>query len=294
MKFITGSRNLARALGWLLLLLAIPAQALSPVWMVEKDGKRMFFGGTLHILTAENYPLPKAFETAYAQSGQVVFETDITKMEDPAFQQYLLREVSYSDGRSLRQVLRADTYSAVAEFFDSRGVPMTGIDNFKPGMVATLMTVVELQRLGVNADGVDAHFNRRADLDQKQKGQLETAEEQIAFLANLGAGQEDLMVNYSLADIERLPELWRDLTQAWLDGDLAWLEQEIAQPMRSDFPSMYQSLVVERNRLWIPQLVAMSKTEQVEFVLVGALHLSGKEGLLARLAAQGYRITRLP
>jgi len=285
---------LSRSLGWLLLFLAIPAHALSPVWMVEKDGARMFVGGTMHVLTAQDYPLPGAFETAYTQSDQVVFETDVAKMEDPEFHQYLISEVSYNDGRSLQQVLRADTYSAVVEFFSSRGMAMTVIDNFKPGMVATLMTVVELQRLGVNAEGVDAHFNRRADRDQKDKGQLETAEEQVSFIANMGAGQEDLLLSYNLADIDRLPELWQGLTLAWHSGDLSWLEEEVGRPMRIDFPAMYDLLLVERNRAWMPQLEAMSKTAQVEFVLVGALHLSGEDGLLAQLATRGYHITQLP
>jgi uncharacterized protein YbaP (TraB family) len=285
---------LSRSLGWLLLFLAIPAHALSPVWMVEKNGTRMFVGGTMHILTAQDYPLPNAFEMAYTQSDQVVFETDITKMEDPVFQQYLLGEVSYSDGRSLQQVLHADTYRAVDEFFSARGVPMSSIDNFKPGMVATMITIVELQRLGVDGEGVDTHFNRRAERDEKPRGKLEPVEEQVAFLANMGAGEEDLMLSYSLEDINRMPELWRDLTKAWLSGDLSWLEDEIALPMRTDFPSIYDSLLVERNRTWMPQLEAMSKTAQVEFVLVGALHLSGKDGLLEQLTARGYRITQLP
>ena len=248
----------------------------------------------MHILTAEDYPLPNAFEMAYTQSDQVVFETDITKMEDPVFQQYLLGEVSYSDGRSLQQVLHADTYRAVDEFFSARGVPMSSIDNFKPGMVATMITIVELQRLGVDGEGVDTHFNRRAERDEKPRGKLESVEEQVAFLANMGAGEEDLMLSYSLEDINRMPELWRDLTKAWLSGDLSWLEDEIALPMRTDFPSIYDSLLVERNRTWMPQLEAMSKTAQVEFVLVGALHLSGKDGLLEQLTARGYRITQLP
>ena len=285
---------LSRSLGWLLLFLAIPAHALSPVWMVEKNGTRMFVGGTMHILTAQDYPLPNAFEMAYTQSDQVVFETDITKMEDPVFQQYLLGEVSYSDGRSLQQVLHADTYRAVDEFFSARGVPMSSIDNFKPGMVATMITIVELQRLGVDGEGVDTHFNRRAERDEKPRGKLEPVEQQVAFLANMGAGEEDLMLSYSLEDINRMPELWRDLTKAWLSGDLSWLEDEIALPMRTDFPSIYDSLLVERNRTWMPQLEAMSKTAQVEFVLVGALHLSGKDGLLEQLTARGYRITQLP
>jgi hypothetical protein len=294
MNSITGFHRFTGLLVWLLLLLATPAQALSPVWMIEKNGERVYVGGSMHILTAADYPLPSAFETAYNQSGKIVFETDIAKMQDPAFQQYLLDEVSYRDGRNLRQVLSTDTYAALASFFTERGVAMAGIDNFKPGMVATLMTIVELQRLGVDAIGVDAYFNERAISDQKTSGHLETLAAQVAFIANMGAGQEDEMLSYNLSDIERFPELWQSMTQAWRHGDLAWLEQQIALPMRQDFPEVYQSLLVRRNDAWMPQLEAMFASKEVEFVLVGALHLAGKDGVLAKLGARGYRITQLP
>jgi hypothetical protein len=38
----------------------------------------------------------------------------------------------------------------------------------------------------------------------------------------------------------------------------------------------------------------MFDSKEVEFVLVGALHLAGKDGVLAKLGARGYRITQLP
>lgn len=294
MNSITGFRRLACSLVWLSLLLATPVQAESPVWMIEKNAARVFVGGTMHILTQQDYPLPSAFETAYRQSAKIVFETDVAKMNDPSFQQYLLSAVSYRDGRKLSQVISAETYSALAGFFSERGVAMASIDSFKPGMVATLMTIVELQRLGVNSVGVDNYFNQRALSDSKALGQLETVEAQVAFIANMGAGQEDEMLSYSLTDIERLPDLWQSMTEAWRSGDLTWLEQQVALPMQQDFPEVYQTLLVNRNDAWIPQLEAMFASAQVEFVLVGALHLAGQDGLLAKLAARGYRITQLP
>jgi len=277
----------------LLLLLILPAHAQSPVWKVEKDTSLMFIGGTMHVLTARDYPLPSAFETAYQQSGRLVFETDMAKMESPQFQQYMLAELSYSDGRNLQQVLRADTYRSVAEFFTQRGVPMASVENFKPGMVATMMAMVELQRLGLVGIGVDSYFNQRADREQKAKGKLETVEEQISFIAGMGTGREDEMLAYNLADLKSLPSLWQSMNQAWRSGDLRALEEIAATPLRDDFPAIYQTLLVDRNNAWMPQIEALSKTAEVEFVLVGALHLVGSDGLLAMLSSRGYRITQL-
>ena len=277
-----------------LLLLFSNANAQSPVWMVEKDDSLMFIGGTIHILTDQDYPLPAAFEKAYRQSRRVIFETDLNKMESPEFQQYILAELSYSDGRNLQQVLREDTYLSIASFFSERGMSMSSIDNFKPGMVATLMAVVELQRLGIDGTGVDAHFNQRVDQDQKTRGQLESVEDQIAYIANIGTDNPDEMLAYNLADMEKLPELWQSMQQAWRSGNLEALDEVAASPLRDDFPEIYQALLVDRNNAWMPQIVAWSKTMEVEFVLVGALHLVGSDGLLTQLSRRGYKITQLP
>ena len=276
------------------LLLAMPVYADSPVWTIEKSNNLMFIGGTMHVLTAEDYPLPTSFETAYKKSSRLIFETDMARLESPEFQQYMLAELSYSDGKNLRQVVQKDTYRALTEFFSERGVPMTSIDNFKPGMVATLMAMMELQRLGLTGTGVDKHFSQRADREQKARGQLETAEEQISFIANMAIGREDEMLAYNLADIERLPDLWPVMKQAWRSGDLAALDEIGATPLRDDFPEVYKAMLVDRNNAWLPQIEIMSTTAEVEFVLVGALHLVGDDGLLALLTSRGYTVTQLP
>ena len=65
------------------------AQADAPVWKVVKGKNQLFIGGTLHLLSKSDYPLPDAFESAYRQSAMVVFEADMEKMQSPEFQQLL-------------------------------------------------------------------------------------------------------------------------------------------------------------------------------------------------------------
>jgi uncharacterized protein YbaP (TraB family) len=83
------------------------------------------------------------------------------------------------------------------------------------------------------------------------------------------------------------------MNQAWRSGDLRRLEATSAIPLRDDFPAIYQALLVDRNNAWMPQIVAMSKTAEIEFILVGALHLVGSDGLLSMLSSRGYQITQL-
>jgi uncharacterized protein YbaP (TraB family) len=288
--------NTARSfytLCFLVLVCSFSVYAESSVWTVEKDGNKLFIGGTIHMLTASDYPLPEVFEKAYLGSAEVVLETDMQKLQSPEFQATMMRQLSYSDGRDLRQVLKKSTYQALEQFFTPRGIPMTNIVGFKPGMVATMMTMVELQRLGLVGIGVDAYFSTKSIDDQKKLGQLETVESQIAFIANMGVGQEDEMLLYSLADIEKLPTLMQSMKGAWRRGDISKLKELGITPFKKDFPKMHKALLTDRNNAWMPQIETMLKTRSVEFVLVGALHLAGEDGLLTQLANRGYTVRKL-
>jgi uncharacterized protein YbaP (TraB family) len=63
--------------------------------------------------------------------------------------------------------------------------------------------------------------------------------------------------------------------------------------MEKDFPVMTDRFVEDRNNVWLSKIEAMFETEAVEFVLVGALHLVGEEGLLERLKSKGYTVENL-
>jgi len=294
MKPVAKTEKSVSCLGLLLLILSFSVQAQSPVWKIEKNDKVIFIGGSFHMLTPEDYPLPRAFEDAYQQSAQIVFETDIQKAQSPEYQQTMMRQLSYNDGRNLRQVLNEDTYLGVAEFFTDRGIPMAAIVNFKPGMVAMTMTVVELQRLGLVGVGVDAYYNEKSINDQKKLGQLESVEDQLEFISRMGEGREDEMLSYTMTDIAAIPGMWKLMKDAWRNGDMSKLRDIGISPLKSDFPALYQSIIVDRNNAWMPQIEAFLKTGGVEFVLVGALHLAGDDGLLAQLASRGYKIQQLP
>lgn len=277
----------------LLVVFTFSVQAGSSVWKVTKGDNKLYLGGTIHVLSKSDYPLPAPFEQAYQQSARIVLETDMQKVQSPEFQQAMLQAMMYSDGRDLRQVLSKETYQSLSEFSASRGIPLDRFTKFKPGMVSLVLTISELQRLGFVGTGVDEYFSLKAVKDHKPLGQLETAEAQLAFLSQMGEGQEDEMIAYTLRDIKQLPEQMTSMKDGWRRGDMALLDKVALTPLKKEFPDVYQSLLVTRNNAWLPQIEAMLKNQEVELVLVGALHLVGEDGLLAQLEDKGYEIHKL-
>jgi uncharacterized protein len=53
---------------------------------------------------------------------------------------------------------------------------------------------------------------------------------------------------------------------------------------------LYQRLLVERNKNWLPKLEALFARKGAAFVVVGAAHLVGPDGLVAMLKAKGYTV----
>jgi len=272
-------------------LLTLAAHAGSPVWKVSKENRHFYLGGTIHILGESDYPLPKAFDTAYGKSETLVFEADIQKSQDPEFIQTFMAKMVYPDNRSLKNLLTPATFQALKRFAADRGVMVEAMKQFKPGLVLITLTQIEVERLGVAGVGVDEFFFSKAVKDGKNLLHLENIEEQIALFENMGKGSEDELISYIIEDLKNLPDLLPVMKSAWKTGDAPGLDRAVLGPLKNDFPELYQTIFTARNQKWMPKIQTMAATPEVEFILVGAGHLVGEQGLLALLRKKGFTIT---
>lgn len=265
----------------------------SSVWKITSGENTVYLGGTVHLLRPSDYPLPEEYEQAYQESAVLVFETDISSMNDLSIQAETLKQLTYTDGQSLDTVLNDEAYNALSEYIATIGIPMAMIEQFKPGMIISMLQLLEFQKIGFTPQGVDAYFNIRAMSDAKTLEELESVEEQIGFLAAMGEGNENEFILLSLSDLDETAEVMEDMIFAWRTGDNEKLSEMFVADMLNEAPELYESLLRGRNLNWIPQIDKMLADEDVEFVLVGAAHLVGNDGLLELLKARGYKVSQL-
>ncbi|VUD53741.1 hypothetical protein TDB9533_01895 [Thalassocella blandensis] len=278
----------------LISLFGIPSYAEAPVWKVSKNGHHVYLGGTFHMLAKSDYPLPKAFEKAYKDASTLLFETDIQALQSPKYQMQLMNAMTLRDGSTIKDKLSPKTFAKLQAFFDERNIPAATFNYLTPTGVALTIAVMEYQRLGMNPEsGVDQYYSNKAKADGKSLDQLNTPEEQISFIANLGKGQEDEMIMQTLSDIELLSSMLGDLKAAWRTGDLTTLNKDYLAPIQKEFPDAYQELFVDRNNSWLPKVLELLKDEDTEFVLVGAVHMAGEEGLIEQLKRSGCKIEQM-
>lgn len=276
-------------------LLADCAFAASSVWKVSKDKNYFYIGGTIHLLSEQDHPLPDEFNLAYNDASKIFFETDLAAAATPEFQSKFIAAMTYSDDRTLNSELEPAIYRKLADFMTSRHMPIDQFSKFQPWGVSLMIVLFEYQRLGMRPNfGVDAYFNDRALSDHKKIMGLETPDEQLNFLKSMAGMDQNAGIEYTLRDLQRLPDSIAAMKENWRSGDLESLaESAFMVQMQEEFPQIYNSIVTNRNNAWMEQLVRLTEDRETEFVLVGAMHLYGQEGILNQLAAQGFTVEQL-
>ena len=274
------------------LCLGFIASAETSVWKVSSGDSEIYLGGTFHLLRATDFPLPEEFYEAYQDSMHLVFETDIGMMEGPGAQQMIMSK-GMLQGKTLTDVLSPETYQALSNACSNIGIPIDALAGFKPSIVVVTIAVGEMQKIGLTQEGVDMHFYKRGKEDGKEMFFLEKVEEQIDFICAMGEGNEDEFVSKSLDELDQAKSELEHMIGLWKNGDRAGLNEYTNAAMKEEYPDLYKSLLVDRNKQWMPLIQTLLDSEEKEFVLVGASHLVGEEGLLTQLEKFGCTVKQL-
>ncbi|WP_372626762.1 TraB/GumN family protein [Arsukibacterium sp.] len=274
------------------LLLVSSSVWAASVWKVTKEGQHFYLAGTIHLLSKNDYPLPSAYDTAFAASSELLFETDLSALTSPAGLSKMMQQNTYSDGTTLEQVLSAEVYQQLKHYAAERQVPVGAVSRFKPGFAAMMLASVEMKRLGAAETGVDMHYLQLGQQQGKKISGLETTDQHLAVLDGMNQLDPDVIISSTLEDMPQVESQLVDMKHAWRSGDTDKLQQLFVEDLQQT-PQMYEILLVNRNHAWMPMLQALTSNEHITMVLVGALHLAGEDGLLKLLQQQGYTLVQL-
>lgn len=267
--------------------------AKSFLWKVHAGTKVLYLAGSVHALGPDAYPLSAALENAFLTSGTLVEEIDLGQAELLAAAPMLLTKGMYTDGRSFEGVVSKDTAALVAGRLKDTGIPLEMMRPMKPWMVMLMLTALEAQKAGLDASlGLDKYFFDKAKAAGKPVVGLETAESQVDRFDKMPETLQEQMLRSTLSELDTGSDMLKAMVSAWRRGDAAAVEKMSLSSFDS-YRGAYTSLIVERNRNWMPQIEACFSKPAPCFVVVGAAHLVGPDGLLTLLKQKGYRLEQL-
>lgn len=269
------------------------AQAKTFGWKATGKGGTVYLVGSIHMMSESFYPLNPALEAAFKDSDLLVEEVDLAEMSDPMAQMNILTKGMLPSNQSLDKLLSPATLALVRKATAGLGGDAGPLMRFKPWMLAISLQGLELVKSGFNPSlGLDQYFYDQAREGGKQVQGLETVEYQISRFDGMTMDQQDRMLAETLKELDTETAAIGKLGDAWKAGDVPAIERLALADLKSD-PVMYQRLLVERNRNWMPAIEALFARRSRALVVVGAAHLVGPDGLLAMLKAKGYTVEQL-
>jgi uncharacterized protein YbaP (TraB family) len=286
-------RFIAIAIVAVLAVLPVQAQGKHFLWKVEAPGGAVaYLLGSLHVLAADSYPLPAAIEKAFAESKTLVEEVDLDEMSDPMAMMGALAKAMLTDGQTLDKIVAPSTYADVKKRAEDVGLPMLALDRMKPWLVAVTLMAPTLQSAGFKPEfGVDRHFFDRARDRGMQRQALETVAYQLERFDTMPLPVQEALLKTTIADLDTQVNDVKQMVRAWSAGDAAAVEKLTLTSFK-DSPELYKRLLVERNQNWVPHVEKCLAANAGCFIVVGAAHLVGSDGLPTLLSKKGLKVTQ--
>jgi uncharacterized protein len=261
-------------------------------WQVVGKHNTVYLLGSVHLLHKTDKSLPLVTEAAFLDAETIVEELDIFAATAELTTDAVLGLQVLPEGQSLAGVLGPELYARLKQESAALSIDTDFLARFQPWYVAMLVMQTRLMKAGFNPlDGVDYQIAQRARLEKKPLRGLEAAAEQLALFAQLPMSEQLEFLRATLEEEDVDQEL-SDITGAWRRGDLAQLEALLRQGA-AESPAFFKALTTDRNLRWLPQIETMLRDPQDDYlVVVGALHMVGKDGVVELLRRKGYVVER--
>jgi uncharacterized protein YbaP (TraB family) len=260
------------------------------LWKVQSAQNTVYLLGSIHLADSSLYPMDSRIEEAFEISDNLVVELDINKVNPGE----IFKKAYYSDSNTLEKNISKETYKILDSIFQKHKIPASMFNKFKPWFATIMAMNLELGEKGFDEKmGIDVHFLDKAK-DKKKILELESFDEQLKLFEELEDNPNDF-VKYSIEDLNNSTTQMEEMLTAWKTGDTKTFEKLINEPVEQhpEFTGIMEKFIDKRNLKMIEKIKGYLDTKETYFVVVGAGHLIGKNGLVNLLQQTGkYKIVQ--
>jgi hypothetical protein len=250
--------------------------------------------GSLHV-GPPDLRLDVAVVDAFERADSVVVEIDPGALSPAESEALFVGLARLPDGHSLVQVVTPRTWELLQGFMNERSVEPALFEPLEPWFVAQQVTSMVLAEAGFRPEhGVDHRVLEQAR-GHKRVVALETLESQLALFDSVPLSLQDRMLRELLEDPRGAVLQAESMLDAWRLGDTAALASTVLAPSEQDpeLVDFEERVFLERNRRMTEALDLMLHQDARWFVVVGAAHMVGEEGIPALLAERGHAVRQV-
>ena len=261
-------------------------------WQVKSKTAVVYLLGSIHFGKESFYPLPDVVNQGFLASQELVVEVDVTKITPSDALVAIMRHGRLPQGQTLEASVAPATWALLQKQALKAGVPTVALQSFKPWFVALQLMEAEIRSAELQESyGVDKYFlNQSAG---KTVTQLETLDGQLGIFGSLSMVEQEAFLLETLAELGESGRYLKAMANDWEHGNLVQLEATILAPFKanSDVKGLYKTLFVDRNAAMAQSVLEYLKGSKTVFFVVGAGHMIGDDGIIARLKKAGYSAT---
>lgn len=272
--------------------LSLPALGAPALWKVSDEDSAVWLFGSIHLLPEDADWRSAALDKIIAKADRVYFETDLGPEAQTEIITLTMEHGFVRDGRLLNERIDAELMAKVREAAELYDVPVPTLLAMRPWMVASTISVTALAAAGYDPNlGVDLLLQQ--SVEKERQGFLETAAEQIGFLAGGDETSEIEMLAGTLAEADRMVAMLDEMKEAWVTGNPDELADLFMAEAGAYGDAFIDILITERNRNWVEKIETMLATNENAVLVVGAGHLVGEMSVVKLLEEKGFSSERV-
>ncbi len=264
------------------------------LWRYQSDSATVYLAGSIHMLKSSLYPLAEQLQAAFDSSTHLVLEVDSTALTTQDMQMKVMKAGLLPSGQTLRGVLARPLHERLEARLQSYGIDIAAVQRMNPAMVMNQLVLLRLMALGYDAAlGMEQHFT--ALLGDRQILELESVDQQLEMLFGQPIETQIQLLRDALDQELDVEPIMADMITAWLSGaDQRFLDLFSEQAGDSELAKAFnKQLLDDRNQGMAEKVQSYLEATGTYFVLIGAAHFIGDNGIVAILGRQQIEGTRV-
>lgn len=277
-------------------------------WRATKADEVIDIIGTLHVDDPRLDATIETLEPLIENAGLILLEA--TPKEEERMKDALARDPSLlvvTEGPTLPDLLSDEDWTRLRDAAAARGIPGFMAAKFRPWYLSILLSMPPcmITAMQEGTEGLDKRISQHATAHGIAMASLEEFDTLFRLFAQFDAAQQAEMVTATIPSPGEAENMLASLIEGYFEERHAevWAFSHYMARLTTDLPDgdidqifadLRRIVLTERNAAWMPVIrSAVEQTQGPLIVAAGAAHLSGSDGLLELLAADGWQLEQL-
>ncbi len=260
-----------------------------PLWSVERNsGKAYVLGGT----PARALPWrDRRIEELLSTCSTLWTETNSIRRGNI---NELVQRLGMNAQTPLSQRLSTAEAQRLTRAVSATHLRSEDLSPLRPWLAGFTLEKAYHARIGHSESGSAEHTL----IDKAKKAGIEVQSEFAAqddvliYMGGLTTEADKQFLSFIMDQILAGPAANERIFSDWARGDSARAER-VVLGIKANYPALYESLVLGRNRNWVPRFDAMMRAEKPALAVLGLYHMTGPDSVLVQLQAQGWTVRRV-